>query len=88
MPDPESEASKAGLKKRIASAAGVNEKTVERQSKNLIALLFGVSEKDLEDPALRAYVRYLEFDEDPAPYITLDPDERKRLDEKKKAMSG
>lgn len=70
------EPTKTDLKKRIASAAGVNEKTVERQSKNLIIELFGVSEEDLEkDPALRAYVRYVLYGEDPSPWVVLDKEE-------------
>lgn len=70
---------KTDLKKRIAEAAGVNPKTVERGAKNLIWLMFGVSEKDLEsDPALRAYVRYKTFGENPSPYVVLDDEEEKK----------
>jgi hypothetical protein len=69
VPDEE----KIDLKKRIAQAAGINPKTVERGAKNLIWMLFGVDEKDLErDPALRAFVNYKLYGDNPAPYIILD----------------
>jgi hypothetical protein len=68
--------SKQDLKKRIASAAEVNPKTVERNAKNLLWLMVGVSEKDLEnDLALRAYIRYKLFGESPEPYVILEQDE-------------
>jgi hypothetical protein len=73
MPDEK----KTDLKKRIAEAAGINPKTVERGARNLILMLFGVDEKELErDPALRAYVRYKLYGEDPSPYVILDEEEK------------
>lgn len=72
MSEDEPPATSAELKKKIASAAGVNEKTVERQSRNLMTLLWGVSEKELQDPYLRAYIRWKLFGEDPSPYIIVE----------------
>ena len=68
---------KTDVKKKLAAAAGINPKTVERGAKNLIALLFGVDEKDLEqDEALRAWCRYLLTGENPAPYVILEDEEQ------------
>jgi hypothetical protein len=73
---PEESNKKTNLKKRIAEAAGINPKTVERGAKNLILMLFGVDEKELErDPALRAYVNYKLYGDDPRPLVVLDEDE-------------
>lgn len=66
------------LKKKLAAAAGVNAKTIERGGKNLIAVMFGVSERDLEDPAMRAWCLYLLDGTDPSPYVILDKDEKKK----------
>jgi len=70
---------KTDVKKKLAAAAGINPKTVERGAKNLIALIFGVDEKNLEDdPALRAWCRYLLTGENPAPYVILSEEEQSK----------
>jgi hypothetical protein len=70
--------SEANLKKRIAEAAGVNEKTLQRQASNLLVTLAGVSEEELrKDPALRMYLRYIFFGEPVDPkVITLEEPEK------------
>lgn len=66
----------ASLKKKIASAAGINEKTLQRQASNLMTTLLGVSEKELQaDPALRIYLRFILFGEDPGDAIVFDKEE-------------
>jgi hypothetical protein len=73
---------KPDLKKRIAAAAGVNQKTVERGARNMITVLFGVSEKDLQgDIYLREFVNWLATGEKPK-HVILSSD---TMEEKKES---
>jgi len=68
----EDEQAPKNLKERLAAASSTNPKTIERNTKALLLTLFGVTEKDLDDPALRAYLRFLIFGESPEPWVILE----------------